>query len=128
MESAIKVFAFVIFVLFSLNSNAQTDLEKSIEKWEQESGYSVFYNKDFSSAFINKGCSYLGIFGENNYKINIRFDNVSKKSNKNYSVVGQSKLKNKIVSFNGEINIEHIEFYGYNSYEPISVSLIKRDI
>jgi len=113
-----------LFVLFSLESMAQKDLRKSIEYWLGESNDCEFLRKDFSSAFNYEECSYLGIFGKNKYKINIRFDTILKISDENYLVIGQSKLKNKIVGFKGEIKINSLEFYNYNNYEPLNVCLV----
>ncbi|MBI9053601.1 MAG: hypothetical protein JEY96_07265 [Bacteroidales bacterium] len=98
-------------ILLSLMGKAQKDTENSIEKWKNQSDYIEFLNNnDVSPAFFYNDASYLGMFGENKYKINIRFDKVSKISDENYSVIGKSRLKGKIVGFTGEINIEHVEF------------------
>mgnify|MGYP001226816046 FL=1 len=99
------------FILIALLSVAQKDMLSDIEIWKNQTDYIQFLNNnDVSPAFFYEDASYLGIFGENKYKINIRFDEVSKESDEIYSVIGQSRLKGKIVGFTGEINIERIEF------------------
>jgi len=113
-------------MLFSIVGNAQNNIENSIEKWKNQTDYIQFLNNnDVSPAFFYENASYLGIFGENNYKINIRFDQVSKISDKNYSVKGKSRLKEKVVGFNGEINIERIELINMDiNYKELCLILI----
>ncbi|MBN1181949.1 MAG: hypothetical protein JXB49_06655 [Bacteroidales bacterium] len=111
----LKIIVLTFLVVFSFVCAAQTELEKSIELWKNQLDYIEFLNNnDVSSAFLYEDASYLGIFGVNNHKINMRFDKVSKVSDEKYSVIGKSRLKGKIVGFTGEINIERVEFNNFD--------------
>ena len=114
------------FILIALLSVAQKDMLSDIEIWKNQTDYIQFLNNnDVSPAFFYEDASYLGIFGENKYKINIRFDQVSKESDEIYSVIGQSRLKGKIVGFNGEIIIERVELVNLNiDYKELCLVLV----
>lgn len=106
----------ISFIFFSLVVKAQNDKADSIENWKNNSDYCEFLNKDLSSVFMYESCSYLGIFGNNKYKINIRFDLVEQKNNNIYKVLGRSLLKEKKCDFIGELNVESVELHSYSDY------------
>lgn len=102
----------------SYETIAQDSLSSGIKRWfSEDMGSEV----NIASGFYYQECSYLGIFGKNNYKFNIRFDSVSQQSGtQNYYVEGRSLLNDKIVSFKGELKVEHLDLY---FIEPLSLAV-----
>lgn len=104
----IKRLILFIFLFSFQNLIAQDSLSHIIEKWVEQEEH--LRDIDLSSGFFHENCSLLGIFGSNNYKLNIRFDSVSlSQINQIYYVEGRSLLNDKITSFKGELAIQHIE-------------------
>lgn len=109
----------IIFVLILVSSSevfGQDSLTSAIKKWFSED---IESDINLASGFYYDDCSYLGIFGNNNYKFNMRFDSVGRKSfTQIYYIEGRSLLRGKVVSFQGEIEVDRIELY---FIEPLSL-------
>ena len=92
---------FILFLIcLAYDTIAQDSLSSGIKQWF---GEDIGSDINLSSGFYYEDCSYLGIFGKNNYKFNIRFDSVSRKSfTQIYYVEGRSLLEGKITRFKGE--------------------------
>lgn len=102
----IQVTLFLLIISIT-NAAAQSNLNEKVNKW---SNGVPEYRVDISSIFYYENCSYLGVFGKNNYKINIRFDTVwQKEGARNYFIEGKSFLNGKICSLEGELTVNHLE-------------------
>jgi hypothetical protein len=104
---------YVLFILLfwfiQLNVFAQqTNMEK-VDEWYQEKTKGV-HSRDLSPVFYYENCSYIGIWGENCRKINIRLDTVSRDGSDTYHVKGFALLKNRKDKFEGYIKIKDLRF------------------
>ena len=98
----------IFILIFSINNlSAQTLFKEKVDRWANDIPEC---RVNISSTFYYENCSYLGVFGKNYYKINIRFDSVWQKENKRkYHVEGKSFLNDKICPLKGELAIDHLE-------------------
>ncbi len=94
---------YIVFVHIGMTQEMKKD---ALSTWANEN---IEHDLDISQAFYYEDCSYLGIFGENKYKINIRFDSVWIRGVNIYVVEGKGYLKGKVSKFQGLINLEHID-------------------
>ncbi len=108
----------ILFLLLPFSLIGQ-DLSKDFEEWKnQPNNYIILDDQvDLTSIIYLDSCSYVGVFGANRHKFNMRFDLVKKVSTTQYNVQGKSLLKGEICFFNGKMNIERIEFNRYTSNE-----------
>lgn len=112
----IKKILFLFLIFLSHKTTAQDSLTTEIREWFNQDFESDI---DLSSGFYQSDCSYLGIFGNNNHKFNIRFDSVSLKNyTQIYYVEGRSILNNKITPFKGELKVTHIDLL---FFDPLSL-------
>lgn len=109
-----KLIIIMVCNLCALYTWSQTS-NSNIDKWKNNATFSIFLQEDLSNAFYYKNDSYLGVFGKNNYKINIRFDTIVKGSPTKYEIIGKSLLKNKSCEFTGVLEIERIELFFINN-------------
>jgi hypothetical protein len=109
MKRKIYVLFILIFWTIQLNVFAQqTNMEK-VDEWYQEKTKGV-HSRDLSPVFYYENCSYIGIWGENCRKINIRLDTVFRDGLDTYHVEGFTLLKNRKNEFEGYIKIQNLKF------------------
>lgn len=108
MNNLIKLLFLFAIVPFRLPGQ---EIPDAFMEWKNQPNQEFTLDEQFdlSSLVYLDNCSYVGVFGANRYKINMRFDSVYKKSDNQYSIKGKSILKGKICSFKGEMNLEKIE-------------------
>lgn len=116
--------AFILLLICSSHQIiAQDSLTADIKQWVmRKDPQSVM---DISSGFYYDDCSYLGAFGKNRYKINIRFDSVKEKGGtQNYYIEGSSLLKKKVTPFKGILHVDHLDLLHVEDgfYELIAVA------
>lgn len=105
----LKSILIISLIYPSLKTVAQDIVSAEVKQWFiEDMGSQV----DIASGFYYDNCSYLGIFGENHHKFNIRFDTIYQKhGTQNYYIEGKSILNGKIAPFKGELNVEHLDLY-----------------
>ncbi len=115
-RNSLKKTLTICLVLFIAISHAlsQDSIFSKIETWTNDTYYNEFLYIDLSQAFIYENCSYIGVFGKNFQKINIRFNNVNKKSDISYLVRGVSMLKSNKCHFSGEVIIKRLELVHFD--------------
>jgi len=106
----------VLFILFAwfiqLNVSAQQTSMEEVNEWYQKKTNNTYFI-DMSPVFYSskdKDCSYIGIWGENCQKINIRLDTVFRDDIDIYHVEGYTLLKNRTDEFEGYIKVQHFNF------------------
>jgi hypothetical protein len=99
----------LLFWFIQLNVFAQQTRMEKVDEWYQEKTKGV-HSRDLSPVFYYENCSYIGIWGENCRKINIRLDTVFRDGLDTYHVKGFALLKNRKNEFEGYIKIQNLKF------------------